>query len=201
MTTVYFICVFFAVDLVCAHREHRHGVRRGAFSTRRNFLATCIRQRQCFGLLRGAVEALPSAVLLPVVAETPLVASARGAMTGRSSFVAAVIAAVVVAAIISPAHDEGHDTPQATQLVNGNGVQGSGCSRQKLGRGPEPWEVWLVESPALGLRPKARARDSGLHSFRCAEIIPSRNSSGHFSTRGLPVSGDPGGSGPQRARW
>jgi hypothetical protein len=142
MTTVYFICVCFAVDRGRARREHRWGVRRGAFSTRRNFLTTCIRQRQGIGLLRGAVEALRPAVLLAVVAKAPLVASARGAMTGRASVVAAVIAAVLVAAIISSADKERHDAPQATQLVNGNGgIQGSGCNRQKLGRGSAAWDV------------------------------------------------------------
>jgi hypothetical protein len=142
MTTVYFICVCFAVDLGRARREHRRGVQRGAFSMRRNFLATCIRQRQCFGLLRDAVDALRPAVLLAIVAETPLVTSARGAVTGRSSVVAAGIAAVVVAAIVLPADDERHDTPQAGQLVNGNvGIQGSGCNRQKLGRGLGAWDV------------------------------------------------------------
>jgi hypothetical protein len=134
------MCVCFAGDLGCARREHRRGVRRGAFSTQRNFLATYIRQRQCFGLLRGAV-ALRPAVLLTVVAEAPLVTSARRAMAGRASVVATVIAAVVVAAIIPSADEERHDAPQATQLVNGNvGVQGSGCNRQKLGRGSAAWD-------------------------------------------------------------
>ena len=133
MTTVYFICVCFAGDLGRARREHRRGVRRGAFSTQRNFLATHIRQRQCFGLLRGAVDALRPAVFLAIVAEAPLVASTRGAMTGRSSFVAAMVAAVVLPTIVPPADDERHDAPQAGQLVNGNvGVQGSGAPPENL---------------------------------------------------------------------
>lgn len=141
MTTVYFICVCFAGDLGCARREHRRDVRRGAFSTQRNFLATYIRQRQCFGRLRGAV-ALRPAVLLAVVTEASLVASAGGAVTGRLSVVTAVIAAVVVAAIIPSADDERHNAPQATQLVNGNvGVQGSGGTARNLNVKPGPWDV------------------------------------------------------------
>jgi hypothetical protein len=127
MTTVYFICLCFAVDLGRTRREHRPGVWLGAFSTLRNFRATYIRQRQCFGVLRGAVDALRPTVLLALVAEAPIVTSARGAVTGCSRMVAAVIAAVFVTAIVLPADDERHDAPQAGQLVNGKvDVQGSG---------------------------------------------------------------------------
>jgi len=55
------------------------------------------------------------------------------AVTGCSSVVAAVIAAAVVAAIVPPADDEGHDAPQAGQLVNGNvDVKGSGATARSL---------------------------------------------------------------------
>jgi hypothetical protein len=149
MTTVYFICVCFAVDLGHARREHRRGVRRGAFSTRRNFLATCIRQRQCFSLLRQtlALEALRPAVLLTLLAETPLVASTRSAVTGRPSVVAAWVAAVVLSTIVRPADEERHEAPRARRLVNNSErVQGSGRARQKLGCGPEPWDDCFVEA-------------------------------------------------------
>jgi hypothetical protein len=65
MTTVYFIGVL-AGDRARGRHERRRGVRRRAFSTRRNFLATYIRQRQSFGLLRGAVAPLLAAVVLSV---------------------------------------------------------------------------------------------------------------------------------------
>lgn len=46
----------------------------------------------------------------------------------------------------------------------------------KLGRLPEPCDEEFVEGSALGLRPKARAADSGLHSFggTCAGRIASQ---------------------------
>jgi hypothetical protein len=133
MTTVYFICACFAVGRGRARREHRRRVQRGAFSTQRNFLATCIRQRQCFGLLRGAVEALRPAVVLAVITEAPRVASTRGATTRGIGMLATLLAAVPVATIVSSAHDERHPTPRAAQLVNGNvGVQGSGATARNL---------------------------------------------------------------------
>jgi hypothetical protein len=59
--------------------------------------------------------------------------------------------------------------------------------RQKLGRRPEPWDECSVERPALGLRPKARAADSGLHSFRCLPTIRPPPTGGHFSPPDLVI--------------
>jgi hypothetical protein len=43
--------------------------------------------------------------------------------------------------------------------------------RQKLGRNPASCDERVVGNPALGLRPKARGADSGLHSFGAARIV------------------------------
>jgi hypothetical protein len=205
MTTAYFICVRCAADLDHARREHRRVAGRGAFSPRRNFLPTCIRQRLHFRVLGRALPLAPlSTVLLAVLSEAPLITSARSAATGCAGLLATRGAAVVLPAIVWPADEEPHGAPPAHQLVDRNStgvVQGSGCDRQKLGCGPEPCDDCRVGSPALGLRPKARARDSGLHFFRCASIIRSSSVAGHFSAGGPLVPGEGGGSGPLQARW
>jgi hypothetical protein len=184
---VYSICVRFTGGDGRAHRERRRAVRRGAFSTRRNFLPTHIRDRgQCRGLGR-APESVLAAVVAPGLAEAPIVERARHAMTRRAPALAARVAAIPMAAVVPAADHEHADAPAAHQLVDGDaGVQGSGCDRQKFGGSPSPWDEWFVERPALGLRPKARACDSSLHSFRCAAIIPASQLAGHFPPRWSP---------------
>jgi hypothetical protein len=202
MTAVYSICVRFTVDDGRAHHERRRADRRGAFSIERNFLATRIRYRHEFSVLGCTRESLLATVLLPFLAETPFVPCTGHPMTRCAATLPALVAAVPLPAIVPSADHEHLDAPAARQLVNRNArVQGSGCDRQKFGSSPGPWDEWFVERPALGLRPKARARDSGLHSFRCALIIPANAIAGPVLHHGPLVTGDPGGSGPPRDRW
>jgi hypothetical protein len=141
MTTVYFICVHPALDLELADRERCQIIGRGAFSTRVNFLPTCIRQRHGFSILGRANAALLTAVLPPFFAETPLVARTGHAMTRRARELAACLAAVLLPSVVSSADRECDDAPAARQHVNRNArVQGSGCDRQKFGREPGPWD-------------------------------------------------------------
>jgi len=140
MTTVYFICVHPAVDLELADRERNcQVIGRGAFSTRHNFLPTCIRQRHSFSILGRASEASLAPVLLPFVAKTPLVACTGHAMTRGASELAALLAAVLLPPVVSPADRERAGAPAAREQVDSNArVQGSGCDRQKFGRRPGP---------------------------------------------------------------
>jgi hypothetical protein len=173
-----------------AHDERRWAVRRRAFSTKRNFLPTCIRDRDEFSGLGRAKSSSFATVLLARVAETPVVPRASHAMTRRAPALSARITAVFLPAVVSPADHEGTDAPATRQLENWNGrlAQGSGCDRQKFGGNPSPWDEWFVERPALGLRPKARGCDSGLHSFRCAFIIEPSEHAGHFPAGVVPWS-------------
>ena len=141
MTTVYSICVRFTVGDGRALREHRRADRRGAFSTARNFLATCIRYRHEFSVLGRTRESLLATVLLPFVAETPFVPRARYSMARCTAKPPTFVAAVSLPAIVPSADHEHLDAPAARQLVNGNGrFQGSGCDRQKFGSSPGPWD-------------------------------------------------------------
>ena len=139
MTTVYSICVRFTVGDGRALREHRRADRRGAFSTARNFLPTCIRYRDEFSVLGRTRESLLATVLLPFVAETPFVPRARYTMARCTAKPPTFVAAVSLPAIVPSADHEQLDAPPARQLVNGNGrFQGSGCDRQKFGGSPGP---------------------------------------------------------------
>ena len=133
MTTVCFICVRLTANHLVARHERRR-VWLGAFSTRRNFLSTCISQRHYFSVLGHANESLHSTVFLAFLAEAALVASACRAMTGGAPKLATLVTAVVLPAIVTSTDEERHDAPEARQLVDGNArIQGSGCDRQKFG--------------------------------------------------------------------
>lgn len=141
MTTVYFICVHPALDLELADRERCQIIGRGAFSTRVNFLPTCIRQRHGFSILGRANAALLAAILPPFVAEAPLVARNGHSMTRCARELAARLAAVLLPSVVSSADRERVAAPAAREQVERNArVQGSGCDRQKFGRGPGPWD-------------------------------------------------------------
>jgi hypothetical protein len=138
MTTVYFICACPAVGHQDARRERHWVIRHRAFSTKRNFLPTYIRQRHSFGDLGRASETLLATVPSALFAEASIVASAGRAMIRGAPELAARLATVLLPVVVGPAQKERHDTPAARQLVDNNdGVQGSGCDRQKLGRSPE----------------------------------------------------------------
>lgn len=93
-------------------------------------------------------------------------------MACRDRVLATALAAVSLSAVVPSTDEERRDAPEAGQLVAGNTrVQGAQCDRQKLGRSSAPCDELAVDGPALGLRPKARARDSGLHSFGAARIV------------------------------
>ena len=128
MTTVYFICVRYLAGLDRARREHRRVLGHAAFRTRRNFLPTRISQRPCFSVLRRALESPFSTVLPSVLAEAPLIASARSPVTSSVGFLATDLAAVLVPAVVAPADEEPNEAPPARQLVNGDTsvVQGFG---------------------------------------------------------------------------
>ena len=140
-TTVYSICVHFTVGDGRTHRERRRADRRDAFSTRRNFLATCIRYRHEFSILGCTHASLFATVLLPLIAETPLVSRAGQPMTRGAPTLSALVAAVLLPPIVWSADRERLDAPAARQHVNRNvRVQGSGCDRQKFGGSPRPWD-------------------------------------------------------------
>jgi len=142
MTTVYSICIRSAGGDELDDREHRGGVRREAFSTRGNFLDTCIRQRPWFCILGGATKkSLLATVSFSVIAETSFVACAGRAMARGPALFTAPVAAVLLPVIIRAADEEHVVAPAARQLENGNSrVQGSGCDRQKFGGRPRPWD-------------------------------------------------------------
>lgn len=126
-----------AVGHEAARRERHRVIRHLAFSTRRNFLPTYIRQRQCFSVLGRANEPSLATVTSAVVAEASLVASAGRAMIRGQPKHATPGAAVLLPAVVATTDEERHDAPEARQLVDCNDrVQGSGCDRQKLGRNP-----------------------------------------------------------------
>jgi hypothetical protein len=152
MTTVYFIYIRCPAGLDRARGEHRRVLGHTAFRTRRNFLPTRISQRPCFSVLRRALESPFSTVSLSVLAEAPLITSARSPVTGSVGFVATDLAAVLVPAVVAPADEEPVEAPPARQLVNRDTsvVQGFGCDRQKLGCEPEPWDDWLRRKPGSG---------------------------------------------------
>lgn len=117
----------------------------------RNFLPTCISQRVCFSLLGRAIESLRATVLLALLAEASLIASAGGAATGSPGLATAIVTAVVLSAIVAPADEECHEAPQARRLVDESArVQGSGAPARKLGCGPEPWDQYLCRTPGSG---------------------------------------------------
>jgi hypothetical protein len=115
-------------------------IRHRAFSTRRNFLPTYIRQRHSFGALGRTSETLLATVLSALIAEASIVAGAGRAMIRGAPELAARLATVLLPVVVGSAQEERHDAPEARQLVDSNGgrIQGSGCDRQKLGRRPEP---------------------------------------------------------------
>ena len=124
-----------------------------------------------------------AAVFSSLSAEAALVASTRRAMVSGAPTLAAAVAAVLLPMVVGATDEEIHDAPGARQHVNGNDrVQGSGATARNLDVGQNRGTTTFVERPALGLRPKARAADSGLHSFRCAQIILQPPTAGHFST-------------------
>jgi hypothetical protein len=142
MTTVYFICACPAVGHQDARRERHWVIRHRAFSTKRHFLPTYIRQRHSFGDLGRASEThetLLATVPSALIAEASIVTSAGRAMIRGAPELAARLATVLLPVVVGSAQEERHDAPTARQLVDNNGgVQGSGCDRQKLGRSPEP---------------------------------------------------------------
>jgi hypothetical protein len=139
MTTVYFICVCPAVGHEVARRERHRVIRHRAFSTKRNFLPTYIRQRHNFGALGRTSDTLVATVLSALIAEASIVASAGRAMIRGRPELAARLATVLLPVVVGSAQEERHDAPAARQLVDSDGrIQGSGCDRQKLGRRPEP---------------------------------------------------------------
>jgi hypothetical protein len=175
------------------------GRRRRRFSPDRNFLATCIRQRTCFSTLGGMNESPLAAVMPAVVTKASLVACTGQAMACRVRVLAADLAAVPLSAVVPSTDEERREAPEAGQLVAGYArVQGAWCDRQKLGRSSAPCDELAVDGPALGLRPKARAGDSGLHSFGAARIVLPERAVRQFSRTCL-VS-DETGSGGTRAR-
>jgi hypothetical protein len=109
------------------------------------------------------------------------VARAGQPMTRGECALPADLAAVRLTAVVPSADEERSEAPHAGQLVDGDGrVQGAGGDRQKLGRRPVPCDELAVDGPALGLRPKVRAGDSGLHSFGAARIVLPQPVAGQF---------------------
>jgi hypothetical protein len=103
MTTVYFICVRFAVGRDRARREHRRVSWRGPFSTRRNFLATHIRHRLCFRLLpqRSLMLGVVSSALV-----TALMLGIGEAAQGGLLELAAEVLAVALASVVRTTDDK-----------------------------------------------------------------------------------------------
>jgi hypothetical protein len=115
----------------------------------------------------------PLAAVMPsLVTKASLVACAGQAMACRARVLATDLAAVPLSAVVPSTDEERREAPEAGQIVAGYArVQGARCDRQKLGRSSAPCDELVVDGPALGLRPKARAGDSGLHSFGAARIV------------------------------
>ena len=105
-------------------------------------------------LSRGAVDS---------ACRGTLIASSRSSDRCSPCGVRACIAAIPITVITPAAQVERQLAAAADDEAQG--VHGSGRDRQKLGRVPEPCDEAFVEGPARGLRPKARAWNSGLHSF------------------------------------
>jgi hypothetical protein len=105
MTTVYFICVRFAVGRDRARREHRRVSWRGPFSTRRNFLATHIRHRLCFRPLPRPQCLLLLGVVLSSFL-TPLMLGIRAAAQSGLLELATVGRAVALAAVVRTTDDK-----------------------------------------------------------------------------------------------
>lgn len=105
MTTVYFICVRFAVGRDLARREHRRAFGRGPFSTRRNFLATHIRHRLSFRSLPRHQRPLMLDVVLSALL-APLMPGIREAAQSGLPELATDVRAVALAAIVRTTDDE-----------------------------------------------------------------------------------------------
>jgi hypothetical protein len=159
-----------AVGHEAARRERHRVIRHRAFSTRRNFLPTYIRQRQSFSLVGRANEPFLATVTSAVVPEASLVATAGRAMIRGAPELATPVAAVLLPAVVGATDEERHDAPEARQLVDCNDrVQGSGCDRQKLGRTPRSVRQYDLSKARLWVYGRRlEGLSSSLHSFRCA---------------------------------
>src|SRR5262249_54643173 len=115
MTTVYFICVHFAVGRDLARREHRRAIGRGPFSTRRNFLATHIRHGLCFRSLPRHQRPLMLRVISPAFL-APLMLGIREAAQRSPLDLATDVRAVALASIVSTTNDEPCPTVAAGQF-------------------------------------------------------------------------------------
>jgi len=85
--------------------------RRSVFSTKRNFLATCIRQGHDFSILGRATASPLAAVVSALVAKASLVARAGRAMVGGVAVLPTGLAAVLVPAVVRPADEERRQAP------------------------------------------------------------------------------------------
>jgi hypothetical protein len=124
MTTVYVTCSRPAVGLGTARRERDRVVRQEAFSTRRNFLATHIRQRLAFRALPrrrrplaiGVISSALVASLVLGIGEPPL---------ARLLELAAGLAAVTLSPVVMLADMELHRASTAAQLEDNKPVHPS----------------------------------------------------------------------------
>src|SRR5262245_2727389 len=115
MTTVYFICVCFAVGRDLARRERRRVIRRGPFSTKRNFLATRIRHCLCSRLLPRHQRPL----MLGMVSSAffaPLMLGIREPAQGGLLELATDVLAVALASVVRTTDDERLPAVAAGQL-------------------------------------------------------------------------------------
>jgi len=101
-------------DRARAHHGQWRVVRRRAFSTRRNFLATYIRHRPCFRVFPSDQRALMRGVIAASLG-SPLV-SGIGQPPDRDLLaLAARVAAVALPSVVGPAHHEPTGTVTADQ--------------------------------------------------------------------------------------
>ena len=202
MTTVYVTCSRPAVGLGTARRERDRVVRQEAFSTRRNFLATHIRQRLAFRALPrrrrrplaiGVISSALVASLVLGIGEPPL---------ARLLELAAGLAAVTLTSVIRLADMELRRASTAAQLEDNELVHPA--------RRDENWTATSapITVPAYWLsirRPYARVQAPTWALFRFIRRLDlqERLEPRDFSDPdpGGPLgTGDPGGSGPHQAR-